>query len=785
MLAGPEDEDVSLNFGTGSRAATATTLPVVEEARVVGGKRKGKKRQRDALLDDSAAQNQPPKQPQKMKPFLPGKFDACNDEARTRRMARASRAPRQRPVAPPEQRAPISTLAVCERLRDVLQNGLGLSTLTPIQSEAIPQILDGRDALVKSQTGSGKTLAFLIPLVEKLVTQEKRLERKDGCRAIVLLPTRELCVQVLDVLGAVVKSFHWVVVGSLMGGEKKKSEKARLRKGVIVVVATPGRLVDHLRHTECFNCSGLQWLVLDEADRLLDLGFEADIQFVVEKLRAATANNAARFQTVLASATLTEAVMRLAHVSLENPSRAGFTSNRGGNNCASMEEEKSDDGEEEQSVPTGLTQSFVVVDSRNRLSMLAAVLRAHAVVERKKLIVFLSTCDSVDFHHELFSSLVLPPDLGGDKTQQPGLAGLVALAMQGDAAIASSKGITKGQRRKQERLFKRNKGKKKKRDKEEQSQQRDKEEQSQQLLLCDRSAIYKLHGNMQQALRTAAINGFRAAAFGVLFCTDVAARGLDIPNTDWIVQHDPPQEPADYIHRIGRTARAGRAGNALLILQKQEEAYLDLLERKGMELQELYPGRLFLQGFPNQQNYPSSQRINPKSGGQPGGEPRRIEIALQKAMEAHVEAHTNLQSMGCSAWQGFLRAYQTHSKDTRQIFQVKQLHLGHLATSFALKDKPSKVAERARERDRGGKNEMGQREKVGKKEKNFKKILAAARDRVRATGGGAVADGVLQGFTGKSTGGSSGKGLVKEEKAKQRRKLPSQKPSTATFEFGA
>jgi hypothetical protein len=127
-------------------------------------------------------------------------------------------------------RAETGTLNVCARLLRVLTEDLRLSTLTPIQSEAIPMILSGRDTLLQSQTGSGKTLAFLIPMLQKLQAPETRLQRGGGTRAIVLLPTRELCVQVLNVLLAVAKPFHWLVCGSLMGGEKKKAEKARLRK---------------------------------------------------------------------------------------------------------------------------------------------------------------------------------------------------------------------------------------------------------------------------------------------------------------------------------------------------------------------------------------------------------------------------------------------------------------------------------------------------------------------------------------------------------------------------
>ena len=178
-------------------------------------------------------------------------------------------------------REPLDTLPVCQRLRDTLQQKLSIETLTRIQSESIPMLLSGRDTLVQSQTGSGKTLCYLVPLLEKLQAHAPRVAREAGTRALVLLPTRELCTQVLEVLQKVVTPFHWLVTGSLMGGEKKKAEKARLRKGVPIIVATPGRLVDHLENTKGFSLRSIRFLVLDEADRMLSMDFEEEITKVL------------------------------------------------------------------------------------------------------------------------------------------------------------------------------------------------------------------------------------------------------------------------------------------------------------------------------------------------------------------------------------------------------------------------------------------------------------------------------------------------------------------------
>lgn len=154
------------------------------------------------------------------------------------------------------------------------QNGFGIQTSTNVQSVVIPSLLEKRrNILLKSQTGSGKTLTYLVPIVNDLMRLgSKALSRSDGSRALIIAPTRELCSQIAEVLTKLTQCCVWVVGGSITGGEKKKSEKARLRKGVVILVATPGRLLDHVKTTESFNLTKLRWIVLDEADRLLDMG---------------------------------------------------------------------------------------------------------------------------------------------------------------------------------------------------------------------------------------------------------------------------------------------------------------------------------------------------------------------------------------------------------------------------------------------------------------------------------------------------------------------------------
>ncbi|KFM23731.1 DEAD-box ATP-dependent RNA helicase 17 [Auxenochlorella protothecoides] len=202
---------------------------------------------------------------------------------------------------------------------------LGFAVPTPVQAACIPALLDGQDVLANAPTGSGKTLAYLAPIVSELARRAQRVTREQGTLALVVCPTRELALQVENVLGALLRRFFWLVGSSVHGGESRSREKARLRKGVHVLVATPGRLLDHLQNTEAFRVDALAWLVLDEADRLLDLGFGkkiAEILGLLDERRDGA--QTLRRVTALFSATLHSGVERLAGLSLRKPMHIGL-----------------------------------------------------------------------------------------------------------------------------------------------------------------------------------------------------------------------------------------------------------------------------------------------------------------------------------------------------------------------------------------------------------------------------------------------------------------------------
>ncbi|XP_074218563.1 ATP-dependent DNA helicase DDX31 isoform X5 [Camelus bactrianus] len=360
-------------------------------------------------------------------------------------------------------------------LISTINSVLKMSSMTSVQKQSIPVLLEGRDALVRSQTGSGKTLAYCIPVVQSLQAMESKIQRADGPYALILVPTRELALQSFETVQKLLKPFTWIVPGVLMGGEKRKSEKARLRKGINILISTPGRLVDHIKSTKNIHFSQIRWLILDEADRILDLGFEKDITVILNAVNAECQGR----QNVLLSATLTEGVTRLADISLHNPVSISVPDESyDPKSRAVLEASAPRTGSELDSfaIPAGLDQHVTVVPSKLRLVSLAAFILQKCKFERdQKMVVFFLSCELVEFHYNLFLQTLL----GGSGAPAPGR--LPSASTQ--------------------------------------------------------FGFLRLHGDMEQEERTAVFQEFSRSKTGVLLCTDVAARGLDLPQVTWIVQN--------------------------------------------------------------------------------------------------------------------------------------------------------------------------------------------------------------------------------------------------------
>ncbi|XP_036042009.1 probable ATP-dependent RNA helicase DDX31 [Onychomys torridus] len=500
---------------------------------------------------------------------------------------------------------------------------LKMSTMTSVQKQSIPVLLEGRDALVRSQTGSGKTLAYCIPVVQSLQALTSKIQRSDGPYALVLVPTRELALQSFDTVQKLLKPFTWIVPGVLMGGEKRKSEKARLRKGINILISTPGRLVDHIKSTKNIHFSRIQWLVMDEADRILDLGFEKDITVILNAINA----ECRKRQNVLLSATLTEGVTRLADISLHNPVSISVLDKIWDQpNPKEVAHTQLDSF----AIPESLDQHVVVVPSKLRLVFLAAFILQKCKFEKdQKMIVFFSSCELVEFHYSLF---------------------LHTLSCRSEAPTSEQLSSASWPPR-----------------------------------------LLRLHGNMDPEERTSVFHEFSHSGTGVLLCTDVAARGLDLPQVTWIVQYSAPSSPAEYIHRIGRTARIGCHGSSLLILAPSEAEYVNSLASHKINVSEIKMEDI-LAVLTKDACFKRRQRGAQKSHASGPQEVQERATVLQTVFEDYVHSSERMVSWAKKALQSFIRAYATYPRELKPIFHVRSLHLGHVAKSFGLRDAPRNLS---------------------------------------------------------------------------------------------
>ena len=502
---------------------------------------------------------------------------------------------------------------------------LGITTLTTIQSKALPVIMAGKDALIKSQTGSGKTLTYAIPIMQKLGSQRPKIDRKSGCFALVIVPTRELAVQTFEWFHKLSKAFIWVVPCLLVGGENRKAEKVRVRKGVNIVVSTPGRLVDHLEKTENFKLDQIEWVVLDEADRMLELGYEREVQKVLTALQQ---QNTLTRQSLLLSATLTTGIQQLSELSLRHPTFIDAAND----DPASQEKELT--------TPENLQQTFLLVPAKLKLVALAAfVMWKCQQSKNKKILIFLPTQDMVDFYTK-----VLERALWGRTEEE---------ADEEEELLGEGEELSE-----EARLL------------------LGKEEKVGQRAGVQSPRLLRLHGNMKQAERLAVFQEFRQEAGGVLLSTDVAARGLDLPAVDWILQYTAPICVADYVHRVGRTARIGAKGSSVIFLLPSEAGFVRQLEAAKIPLVEMRLGLVLARLLRSGTNHSNMEEAA---------------TALQMRVEVAVAGSEELHQLACQAYVSFVRSYASYPREAREVFCFRDLHLGHCAKSFALRDPPSKI----------------------------------------------------------------------------------------------
>ncbi|WVQ85874.1 ATP-dependent RNA helicase DBP4 [Cryptococcus sp. DSM 104549] len=442
---------------------------------------------------------------------------------------------------------------------------------TPIQSLSIPPAIQARDILGSAKTGSGKTLAFLIPMLERLYLE--KWGPMDGLGAVVISPTRELAVQTFTQLRDIGK-YHNFSAGLVIGGKPLKEEQERLGR-MNILIATPGRLLQHLDSTVGFDSAGVKVLVLDEADRLLDLGFLPALRAIVGHFSTAQVAPGSRpsRQTLLFSATQSKDLAALAKLSLHDP--LYINCNKPG---------------EEGVVPANLEQFYAVVPLERKLDALWGFIKSHL---KMKGIVFVTSGKQVRFIFETFRRL------------HPGLP------------------------------------------------------------------LMHLHGKQKQPTRLDIFQRYSTSKSALLICTDVAARGLDFPAVDWVIQIDCPDDVDTYIHRVGRTARYQSAGTALTFLCPSEE--------EGMQAR----------------------------WGEKAIEVKKIKIkeskmgSLKQSMQNFAFREPEIKYLGQRAFISYMKS--VHIQKDKSIFKLAELPAEAFAESMGLPGAPQiKFADQKASKVRGG-----------------------------------------------------------------------------------
>ncbi|TRD10062.1 DEAD/DEAH box helicase [Erythrobacter insulae] len=386
----------------------------------------------------------------------------------------------------------------------------GYSTPTPIQEQAIPPVLEGRDLLGIAQTGTGKTAAFMLPSIDRLRNSDKQIPFK-SCRMLVLAPTRELAVQISD-SAKDYGALAGLKVQCIVGGTSVNKDRNKLHRGTDILIATPGRLLD-LIDQKAFNLSGVEVLVLDEADQMLDLGF-------IHALRTINKLVPKERQTLFFSATMPKAIKELVSGYCNNPVQVSVTP--------------------QSSTAERIEQYLFMVQQDEKQALIETVLKGRHTVpgDLERVLIFTRT------KH------------GADRVVKK-------LSQCGIEANA-------------------------------------------------------IHGNKSQGQRQRALDEFRRGKVSILVATDVAARGIDIPGVSHVINYELPNVPEQYVHRIGRTARAGKDGIAIAFCAEDERAYLKDIQKTTDAQMERLPlpdnFRAVVEGVGPTKREPKQRqaRVNPK-----------------------------------------------------------------------------------------------------------------------------------------------------------------------------
>ncbi|KAF9916329.1 ATP-dependent rRNA helicase spb4 [Lobosporangium transversale] len=508
---------------------------------------------------------------------------------------------------------------------------MGFTEMTPVQSGAIPLFMKNKDVVVEAVTGSGKTLSFLIPILEKIHRRSHKLAGSE-VGAIVISPTRELATQIAKVLTEFEPFLQNIHHQLLIGGETSLEEDIATfqERQPDILIGTPGRLEDMLTQKRTgVNVKELEVLVLDEADRLLDMGFSVSLNKIMAMLPK-------QRRTGLFSATMTDGLSELVRAGLRNPVRV----------VVKVEDLLGGGG---QRTPASLHIGYILCSTSQKLLLLTHLLRQEAA--HKKTIVYFATCASVDYFYKLLSRHPMLSDF----------------------------------------------------------------------------SIHSLHGKMETKKRSLTFKSFTdipAGSPGVLLCTDVASRGLDIPDVDFVIQVDPPQDPKAFTHRCGRAGRAGREGKAVVFLIRgKEDTYVDFLRVRKVPIRRWgwKGGPEIIEDVDDHDEEEEEKVVAKKESNghlkaamiqeedsakgslgkivrqEPEDDPETAEFLA--GLRKIVMTDRDLHDKGTMAYVSFVRSYSKH--EASFIFRSRDLDLGALARSYALLRLP-KMPELKNEKSDGG-----------------------------------------------------------------------------------
>jgi len=420
------------------------------------------------------------------------------------------------------------------------------TTMTSIQRASIPHALAGRDILGAAKTGSGKTLSFLIPILENLY--RNKWTSMDGLGALIITPTRELALQIFQVLRAIGKE-HNLSAGLVIGGKSFENEAACIDQ-MNILVGTPGRILHHLDNTPLFRCDNLLTFCLDEADRCLDLGFKTTLNAIVDALPQSR-------QTLLFSATQTKSVKDLARLSLKDPEHI------------SVHEESAS------ATPSKLIQCVTISPAEGKLDLLFSFMKSHL---SSKVLVFVTSCKQVRYLYEMFKRL------------HPGIP------------------------------------------------------------------LLHLHGRMNQQRRLLTYQDFNDKPSALLFSTDLAARGLDWKDIDWVVQLDCPEDPDTYIHRSGRTARFKNDGKSLLVLLPSEVQMIQKLKDRKISLKKV------------------------------SADPTKLKSSVTDKFKLFLGSDESLKYLAQKALITYMRS--VYFQKDKEVFDVEKIDVALLSSAMGLVDTP-------------------------------------------------------------------------------------------------